>query len=62
MLKKIKSQLLTKWFVEWVNNESDIDTLELTRQMIESRQNQISPRTQIIGFQIPNTINKRKIK
>lgn len=36
MLKKIKSQLLTKWFVEWVNNENDIDTLELTRQMIES--------------------------
>jgi hypothetical protein len=56
MLKKIKSQLLTKWFVEWVNNESDIDTLELTRQMIESRQNQISPRTQTIGFQIPNKI------
>jgi hypothetical protein len=56
MLKKIKSQLLTKWFVEWVNNENDIDTLELTRQMIESHQNQLSPRTQIIGLQIPNKI------
>ena len=54
MLKKVKSQLLTKWFVEWVSNESDIETLEFTRQMIESRQNEIEPQIRVIGFQIPN--------
>ena len=26
MFKQVKSRLLTKWFVEWVHNENDIET------------------------------------
>ena len=59
MFKQVKSRLLTKWFVEWVHNENDIETLEFTRQLIESRQDQIEPQTQVIGFQIPNNTNPK---
>ena len=59
MFKQVKSRLLTKWFVEWVHNENDIETLEFTRQLIESRQNQIEPPSQVIGFQIPNNANPK---
>jgi len=59
MFKQVKSRLLTKWFVEWVHNENDIETLEFTRQLIESRQNQIEPPSQVIGFQIPNNTNPK---
>ena len=59
MFKQVKSRLLTKWFVEWVHNENDIETLEFTRQLIESRQDQIEPQTRVIGFQIPNSANPK---
>jgi len=59
MFKQVKSHLLTKWFVEWVHNENDIETLEFTRQLIESRQDQIEPQTRVIGFQIPNNTNPK---
>lgn len=59
MFKQVKSRLLTKWFVEWVHNENDIETLEFTRQLIESRQNQIEPSSRVIGFQIPNNTNSK---
>lgn len=59
MFKQVKSRLLTKWFVEWVHNENDIETLEFTRQLIESRQNQIEPPSQVIGFQIPNNTSPK---
>ena len=36
------------------SNESNIETLEFTRQMIELRQNEIEPQIRVIGFQIPN--------
>ena len=55
MFKQVKSRLLTKWFVEWISNEDDIETLELTRQLIVQRQDQIVPQTRAIGFQIPNS-------
>ena len=54
MFKQVKSRLLTKWFVEWISNENDIETLELTRQLIVQRQDQIVPQTRVIGFRIPN--------
>ena len=59
MFKQVKSRLLTKWFVEWVHNENDIETLEFTCQLIESRQDQIEPQTRVIGFQIPNNTNPK---
>ena len=54
MFKQVKSRLLTKWFVEWISNENDIETLELTRQLIVQRQDQIVPQTRVISFRIPN--------
>ena len=52
MINKLKSKLLTKLFVEWVKNEIDIETLEMSRSMIEQRQNIINPQTDTptIGF------------
>ena len=37
MINKIKSKLLTYLFKDWVKNEYDIETLELTKGMIDNR-------------------------
>jgi hypothetical protein len=51
MLYNYKRKLLTKWFLEWVNTEDDYETLELSRQVIEERQNLIQPPPPtVIGF------------
>ena len=39
MLKKIKSKLLTKLFVEWVSETEDIETLQFSKDMIQKRCN-----------------------
>jgi hypothetical protein len=50
---RYKRKLLTKWFLEWVNEEEDYETLELSRQIIEERQDILQPKpTPVIGFQI----------
>ena len=38
MLGKIKSKLLTKLFIEWVNGEFDVELLETSKVMIQQRQ------------------------
>ena len=38
MLGKIKSKLLTKLFIEWVNDEYDVELLEASKVMIQQRQ------------------------
>ena len=60
MLDKIKSKLLTKLFVDWVNDEFDVELLEASKVMIQQRQDVINtlldkanpPRP--IGFTIGN--------
>lgn len=48
--KKIKSKLLTYLFTDWVKSETDVETLVMTKQMIENRTNIICPPKQTIGF------------
>ena len=38
MIKKLKSNLLTYLFKDWVNNEFDLETLALTKTMIVNRE------------------------
>ena len=37
MITKLKSKLLTCLFKDWVKNEYDLETLELTKGMIDNR-------------------------
>lgn len=55
MIKKLKSDLLTYLFKDWVKNETDEETLQITKQMIEQRQGIVSKvgnmnRTVVAGF------------
>lgn len=50
MFKKVKSKLLTYLFTDWVKNEKDVETLLLTKQLIENRKNAVVGHTPIIGF------------
>lgn len=38
MIDKIKSKLLTKLFIDWVNQEFDVELLEASKLMIQQRQ------------------------
>ena len=42
MLDKIKSKLLTKLFIDWVNDEFDVELLEASKLMIQNRQDQVN--------------------
>ena len=42
MLGKIKSKLLTKLFIEWVNDEYDVELLEASKVMIQQRQDAVN--------------------
>ena len=42
MLDKIKSKLLTKLFIDWVNDEFDVELLEASKVMIQQRQDQVN--------------------
>ena len=50
LIKKIKTNLLTKLFVEWVKEEEDIETLQITNKMISDRLDVVDNVTHIIGF------------
>ena len=39
MFGKLKSNLLTYLFKDWVKNETDVDTLNITKSMIRRRVN-----------------------
>lgn len=58
MFKKAKSKLLTYLFTDWVNNEEDVETLLLTKQMIDIRKNKITGHTPIIGFRTHSDVTK----
>lgn len=38
LLQKLESKILTKLFTRWVDGEYDIELLQMTRSMIESRE------------------------
>ena len=54
--KEYKSHLLTKWFIEWVNDEFDLETLAATRTTLVNRETAIKTmidrvnHTEIKGF------------
>ena len=55
MIKKLKSNLLTYLFKDWIKNETDIETLQLTLSMIKQRENILvedvnTSRTIVKGF------------
>lgn len=55
MKKKLKSKLLTYLFTDWVANESDVETLDLTQILIEKRKNEVIGYTPTIGFKVNNS-------
>ena len=50
MKKKLKSKLLTYLFTDWVKTEEDVETLLMTKKMIEDRKNKLVGHTPVIGF------------
>ncbi len=55
MFKKLKSNLLTYLFKDWVNTETDLETLHITKSMINRRENILvedvnTSRTIVKGF------------
>jgi len=42
MIDKIKSKLLTKLFIDWVNQEFDVELLEASKVMIQNRQEHVN--------------------
>jgi 6-phosphogluconate dehydrogenase len=54
LIQKLESKILTKLFTRWVDNEFDIELLQMTKSMIESRENELQL---IVGY-----VNKKEIK
>lgn len=55
MIKKLKSNILTYLFKDWVSNETDVETLQITKVMINQREETLtgvsnSGRAVIQGF------------
>jgi len=57
-MNKIKSKILTRLFTEWVTTELDLETLELSKVMIQSRQDLLNNRVRVIGFKYNNQDNE----
>ena len=54
LIEKLESKILTKLFTKWVNTEFDIELLQMTKSMIEGREQELQL---IIGY-----VNKNEIK
>ena len=54
LLEKLESKILTKLFTRWVDNEYDIELLQMTKSMIDSRERDLQL---IVGY-----VNKKEIK
>jgi hypothetical protein len=56
LIQKIESKILTKLFMRWVVTEWDVETLEMTRGMITTRETEIktlidmATRKEVYGF------------
>ena len=50
MIKTIKSKLLTYLFKDWVMNETDLETLKVSKQFIKKREIEITGHVPVMGF------------
>jgi hypothetical protein len=50
LVKKVKSKLLTKLFVEWVKESKDVEALQFSKELISNRLDVVDNRTRVIGF------------
>ena len=50
MIKKLKSKLLTYLFKDWVMNETDLETLQVSKNFIRKREIEITGHEPVIGF------------
>ena len=50
MIKTIKSKLLTYLFKDWVMNETDLETLQVSKQFIRKREQAITGHIPVLGF------------
>ncbi len=50
MIKTIKSKLLTYLFKDWVMNETDLETLQVSKQFIKKREIEITGHVPVLGF------------
>ena len=50
MIKAIKSKLLTYLFKDWVMNETDLETLKVSKQFIKKREIEITGHIPVMGF------------
>ena len=55
MIKAIKSKMLTYLFKDWVMNETDLETLQVSKQFISKREQAITGHVQILGFRSHST-------
>ena len=49
-MKTIKSKMLTYLFKDWVKNETDLETLKISKQFIKKREIEITGHIPILGF------------
>jgi len=49
-MKTIKSKMLTYLFKDWVKNETDLETLKVSKQFIRKREIEITGHIPILGF------------
>jgi len=55
-MNKLKKKLLTKWFMEWVKSETEVETLQATTMFIKNRKVElVGEEKPPIGFRIPNS-------
>jgi hypothetical protein len=52
LIKKVKSKLLTKLFVEWVKESKDVEALQFSNKLITHRLDVVDNRTRVIGFKM----------
>lgn len=50
MIKAIKSKLLTYLFKDWVMNETDLETLKISKNFIRKREIEITGHVPVLGF------------
>ena len=58
MIKAIKSKLLTYLFKDWVMNETDLETLKVSKQFIRKREVEITGHIPVMGFRSHLSENK----
>ena len=49
-MNKLKRKLLTKLFTEWLDKETDVELLDLTKLAIDKRRVQVAGPTKVMGF------------